>query len=398
MLLYGTLLVVLLPMLSRVLPRLPILGWSAFKGTRPTTVPSLLDAPQVVYTQSGRASIALALRLLNVRPGDRVLVPTYHCPTMIQPVVAAGAEPVFYSLDARGCPSLQYLKAADLRGVRAIIAAHYFGVPQPMGELRRFCDERSISLIEDCAHALFGMSDGRPVGSWGEYAIASLTKFFPVPEGGCLVSHQRPVLDVVLPERALVEELKTALDAVEMGARHHGFPGLNSALIAVFNLKNALRHEPTPQQTTQDAAWRRSGTSHNLLAVDPVRVTRVARWIAQHAPRSHIVAVRRRNFSHLAQLLANVPGVRVLHKVLPEGAVPYVFPVLVEGADEKYHRLRASGIPIYRWDDIWPTTPSLAGDVGQVWTRSVFQLGCHQDLSLQDLESIAQQVRRVCIQ
>jgi aspartate/methionine/tyrosine aminotransferase len=75
------------------LPRLPVLGWAAFAGERQAPLPSVLDQRNVLFTTSGRAAIALALRALGVAPGDRVLVPTYHCPTMIAPVVSTGADP-----------------------------------------------------------------------------------------------------------------------------------------------------------------------------------------------------------------------------------------------------------------------------------------------------------------
>jgi perosamine synthetase len=380
-------------MQSRVLPRLPILSWSAFKGARHGGVPSLLDAQQLVYTQSGRAAIALALRLLAVGPGDRVLVPTFHCPTMIAPVVAAGAEPVFYALDATGYPSMDHLHSLGSKPARAMLAAHYFGLPRPMASLRRFCDLHDMALIEDCAHTFFGSSDGRPVGSWGDFAIASLTKFFPVPEGGCLASGSRSLGDQALPRRSIVAELRTAFDAIEIGSRHEGFPGLNTALRATFELKTALltkwRSSDQETQHKDDVP----GSARYLAALNPTQPTRVARWIVQHASLSSIVSARRRNYLHLIERLSDIPGLQVLHPTLPEGAVPYVLPLLAERPEARYHRLRISGVPIFRWDDTWTTMPKVEGDVGVIWARSLFQLGCHQDLRLDDLETIARQLR-----
>jgi len=81
-------------------PRLPVFGWSAFSGERAAPVPAVLDARYRRFTTSGRAAIEVALRVLGVGPGDKVLVPTYHCPTMIAPVVRSGAEPAFYPITA----------------------------------------------------------------------------------------------------------------------------------------------------------------------------------------------------------------------------------------------------------------------------------------------------------
>ena len=163
---------------------------SPARGKR--TCPASSISRNVVFTSSGRAAIALALRDLGIRPGDRVLVPTYHCPTMIAPVAAAGATPLFFPLDEKGTPRIAELAKWDLSRVRAMIAAHYFGLPQPMARIRQFCDDRGIALIEDCAHAMFGEADGKPIGAHGHYAIASLTKFLPTVDGGCLVYGRSP--------------------------------------------------------------------------------------------------------------------------------------------------------------------------------------------------------------
>src|SRR5205807_5356794 len=113
--------------------------------------------------------------------------------------------------------------------------------------VRAFCDANAISLIEDCAHAVFGVSDGRPVGHWGDIAIASLTKFFPVPEGGMIVSSTRPLDELELSRRGWLDELKAVADAIQLGTEHRGFAGLNAVLRRVFRMKNWLRRRYIPK-------------------------------------------------------------------------------------------------------------------------------------------------------
>ena len=379
----------------RNIPRLPVLGWNSFKGPRDSDVPSVLDARELVYTQSGRAAIALALRLLAIGHGDKVLVPTYHCPTIIVPIVAAGAEPVFYPLDVSGSPSMEFLEQHSGSGVPAILVALYFGIAQPMLRLRRLCDDAGIALIEYSAHALFGTADGRSVGSWGDFAIASLTKFLPVPEGGCLVSNIRSLSELTLQRRSVIDEVRASVDAVEIGVQHNRFPGLNHPLKALFRVKGALRRKLSSGRGSEpqpSGSMRRNGSPQTLEPAEPARAVR---WIARHAARSTIVSRRKQNYVRLAELLYKIPGLRVLHENLPENTVPYVLSVLVDDPDVKYHRLRLRGIPIYRWDEVWWSTPTLPGDVGLTWAREVFQHGCHQDLSLDDLEAMASEIRQV---
>jgi len=378
----------------RSYPRLPVLGWSAFSGEYAAPSLGVLNTRHWRYTTSGRAAIALALRVLKIRPGDKVLVPTYHCPTMIAPVVQSGAQPVFYPITASGGVDLGWLQRAAPAGARAILATHYFGIPQPMSSVRAFCDAHGIAMIEDCAHAFFGMSEGVSVGSWGDLAIASLPKFFPAPEGGLLLSATRPLTGVDFAPRGWRDEIKAVADAIELGVEHGRFPGLNTLLAGVFGIKNWWSHHNRPSDASADSSGKSAGTAiDNRL--DTCRPTVAARWIASGVRQFRIVEHRRRNYAALASRLLMVDGAHALRPELPEGVTPYVFPLYVDNPEASYQQLRSAGIPLFRWDDVWPGTPVLDGDHGLYWAQLVFQIGCHQDLSLHDIEAMATTVREM---
>jgi dTDP-4-amino-4,6-dideoxygalactose transaminase len=382
-------------------PRLPVLGWGSLFGPERDVPSAVIDLKERIFVRSGRAAIALALEALGIGRGDRVLVPTYHCPTMIAPVVAAGATPEFFPIDSAGAPDLSSLPAQRLASVRAMIAAHYFGLPQPFTPTRAFCDRNNIAFVEDCAHAMFGMAGGRPIGSWGDFAIASLTKFFPVTDGGCLASHCRPLGSLRTSSRPTLDEFKSVAAALELGVQHGRFTALTPLLRMIFPLINGLRRTaPSPYQDVASDTGTPSDANRWVLDIAGIRArgfaaTRFSRWVAQHARRERIVSLRRRNYGHLLELVAGLPGTRPLFPVLPEAAAPYVFPLFVDKPDRYYQRVRAAGIPIFRWDDCWPTTPIIEGDRGVAWATQVFQLGCHQDLAPDDLERVAAALRRI---
>ena len=110
---------------------------------------------------------------------------------------------------------------------------------------------------------------------------------------------------------------------------------------------------------------------------------------------SRIVGNRRRNYAALASGLSGIDGAHALRPDLPDDSAPYVFPLYVNAPAASYQRLRSAGIPLFRWDEVWPGTPVLDGDHGLDWAHRVFQLGCHQDLSLEDIEAMATAVREV---
>lgn len=374
------------------LPRSPVLGWATFCGPRRADSPCILDRGHTVFTTSGRAAIVQALKIAGIGPGDRVLVPTYHCPTMISPITSAGAEPVFYPIAPDGSPRLEYLDGLSVE-ISAIIAAHFFGMPQRISGIRRFCDRRGIFMIEDCAHAFFGEAEGRPIGHWGDVGIASLTKFFPVVEGGCLVSENHP-LDLILNRRGIRTEIKTIADTLELGAGYRRLTGLNTAVNGVVFAKRTWRslfNSPGPVGAGDDPE-----DSDFILdrAAADAALARSAKWLFETAHRRRIVENRQRNYRIMTELLTDLRKARPLFPLLPAHAVPYVFPLWVESPEDSYQVLRSSGIPIYRWDRLWPSTPSIEGDSGKVWANHVFQLGCHQDLSASDLAKTAEIICR----
>lgn len=385
-----------------LVPRLPVLGWGAMRGGHDSSLPALLDIPNLVWTASGRAAIAFALREMEIGAGDRVLVPTYHCPTMVAPIVAVRAQPLFYPISDTGSPQLERIANFDLQGVRCMIAAHYFGLPQPMAAIRAFCDTHKILLIEDCAHAMFGKADGQPIGTWGDYAIASLTKFFPVLEGGCLASARHSLRHAPDRSRAWRDEVRNIINVLETAVRYRRLSGMNSVLAALFSAKDALRQRkpaqlaPMPGASVAVPDIVKEGLAdfeaQSSVWAKPFRSTQ---WLAMHVNRGRVIELRRRNYLRLSEQLSNVAGARPLFPRLADDAAPYVFPLLVDSAERYYQRLRASGVPVFRWDWRWPDTPEEDDDAGARWALGVFQIGCHQDLSLDDIDAIAQTIKEL---
>ena len=299
-------------------PRLPVLSRGTLARGSSASPPCLLDEPGVVFTTSGSAAIMLALEALGIASGDCVLVPTYHCPSMISPIARRGALPVFYPIDRHGAPDLAYLERLKIRRAKALIAVHYFGLPQAMSSVRRFCDERGYRLIEDCAHALFGDSEGARIGSHGAFAVGSLTKFLPAPEGGCLIDRSNSIQESELESRSSKAELKAWVDMLELGARFGRLGRSNALLLALFRMKNLLRRAFAPDRLSESGQPASASRSDDFdLALAHARSTRVVRWLAMHVDRQRIVSARRRNYGLLAERLAGLPGARPLFPCLP---------------------------------------------------------------------------------
>jgi hypothetical protein len=334
-------------------------------------------------TRSGRSALVLALELLGVRPGDGVLVPTYHCPTMIAPVERLGAKPVFYPLDSGGLPDMRFLGTLDLSRVRAMLVAHLFGIPQSLHEMAAFCRPRGISMIEDCAHCWFGSAGDTAVGTTGDFAIGSLTKFFPVMEGGLLASARRPIKPVAERSGAFVKELRALWDMVDMSSRAHRLGVLGYVIRGIARGRNFVRRRTSgeyPAEASGSEEIEDRGRALQDPLLDPMRLTRIESWVVEHSDAVAAIEGRRRTYNELAAGLADLPGVRLLWPRCHLCWAPYVMPLLVEANNDAYAKMRRMRLPVFRWDRLWPGTPRIDGDTAPVWASGMVQIACHQSL------------------
>lgn len=126
---------------------------------------------------SGTDALYLIMRALGVGPGDEVITTPFTFIATAEAVAACGATPVFADIDPATF-NIDPARAAEkvTGSTRALIAVHLFGQPAQLDELVALCDERGITLVEDCAQAHGASYEGRRVGSFGRAAAFS---FFP---------------------------------------------------------------------------------------------------------------------------------------------------------------------------------------------------------------------------
>ena len=149
-----------------------------------------LAVPRVLLTTSCTHALEMAAILLDVSPGDEVIVPDFTFVSTANAFVLRGATPVFVdirpdtlNLDER------LLEEKVTAKTRAIVPVHYAGVGCDMEAIGEIARRREIPVVEDNAHGLFGRRGGRFLGAWGNLATLSFheTQNFNCGEGGALI-------------------------------------------------------------------------------------------------------------------------------------------------------------------------------------------------------------------
>src|SRR5690606_26820046 len=155
-----------------------------------------LDIPHMVLVNSGTSALYLALRALDIGPGDSVILPAYSFPATANVVAWTGATPIFadidpltWNLDADTVAArLSSLGAARASRIKAIMPVQAFGNPVSMGPLLSLARDRGWKIIEDAACALGSSLDGRACGTHGDFGCYSFhpRKILTTSEGGAL--------------------------------------------------------------------------------------------------------------------------------------------------------------------------------------------------------------------
>ena len=149
-----------------------------------------LGVPAVLLTTSCTHALELAAILLDLKPGDEVIVPDFTFVSTANAFVLRGATPVFVDIrsDTLNLDERLLEQKVSPR-TRAIVPVHYAGVGCDMARIGEIAARSGIAVVEDNAHGLFGSRAGRLLGTWGAMSTLSFheTKNFSCGEGGALV-------------------------------------------------------------------------------------------------------------------------------------------------------------------------------------------------------------------
>ena len=149
-----------------------------------------LGVPRVLLTTNCTHALEMSALLLELQPGDEVIVPSFAFVTTVNAFALHGAKPVFADVRADTL-NLDERLLAGLIGprTRAVVPLHYAGVACEMDPILALAREHGFTVIEDNAHGLFARYRGKLLGTFGALATQSFheTKNLTCGEGGALL-------------------------------------------------------------------------------------------------------------------------------------------------------------------------------------------------------------------
>ncbi|MCK9606066.1 MAG: aminotransferase class V-fold PLP-dependent enzyme [Methylomonas sp.] len=382
------------------IPPSALLDFVTNKRPVKTDVPSILSIKDARFTTSGRASIALALEHANITTGDEVLIPAYHCEAMVAPARWLGATTIFYKINPDTSIQLEDIDAKITSKTRAIIVTHYFGFEQQLQQIRALCTKHAIVLIEDCAHALFGLSSGQPIGTTGDYAVASCMKFLPIYEGGLICSTSRDISDIKLSSPSLIFQIKSAINCLEAAVFYHRLGLLGRLINASFKLKDKLWAFLKSLKPDRQGIGLGPSSSEGGFGLDEAWIHKTmsifSDRIVRNAELSYMAEQRRQNYQTLHQSLQTLPGCHPLFPALPDHTVPWVYPLYVSHPEKYFLTLKMQGVPVWRFGEFLDA--AVTKDVCPIsveYSKHIFQFPCHQSLTPGEIDWMLNKIKEI---
>ena len=166
---------------------------------------NLHGARYALPVSNGSTAIEVALRSLDIRPGQEVIVPPYTFISTVTSVLMVGAVPVFADIN----PQSYCLDPDDVQGrigpnTRAIMPVHLAGHLADMPRLKEVADSKNLALIEDCAQAIDADLNDKKAGTWGDLGTFSFqsNKTLTCGEGGLILTNDSQLAEKVVALRA----------------------------------------------------------------------------------------------------------------------------------------------------------------------------------------------------
>lgn len=144
---------------------------------------------------SGTAALGIAMAACGVGAGDEVIVPPFTFVATVEAVLMAGAVPVFAEIDETLCLAPEAIEAALTPATKAVVPVHMCGSMARIDEIKQFCDNKGLVLLEDACQSVGATYQGKALGSFGKAGCFSFdpVKTITCGEGGAVITNDKAI-------------------------------------------------------------------------------------------------------------------------------------------------------------------------------------------------------------
>lgn len=175
--------------ISKALEMASLVGDGHFNDKVVDLLEERLEGASVLTTTSGTHALELAMLLIDIKPGDEVILPSFTFTSTANAIMLFGGVPVFVDIN----PSTLSIEAGEIekkigKKTRAIMPVHYGGIGCQMDSIMELAKKNNLYVVEDAAQVVGSKYLDKPLGTWGHIGCYSFhgTKNFISGEGGAI--------------------------------------------------------------------------------------------------------------------------------------------------------------------------------------------------------------------
>jgi dTDP-4-amino-4,6-dideoxygalactose transaminase len=205
----------------------------------------------LVPASLGRYAIYRILEMLRIGSDEEILVPSYHCLAMIEPIRRYGCGLRFYRVRMGLQTHLEDITKALGPRTRAVLLVHYFGMFQKeTAAIKKFLEEHHIFLVEDCAHVIPRWQE--PTGGIGDISVYSPRKYLASMDGAIIrINNPRFVNRIRNSRLPLLLEAKNMKNLLEEYLLHGRNRLLRELYLKVERRVNSTLRQAVGKKTSE---------------------------------------------------------------------------------------------------------------------------------------------------
>lgn len=360
------------------------------------------DGENVRYTYKARGAIFLYLRSLRTERKE-VLIPSYHCPTMVYAIERAGFVPRYYGVREDLSIDIDSLKSTLGSNTAIVLVINYFGFSASIDAVRALSQEQGALVLEDCSHSFLQANPTKLAGGRGSASVYALWKLIPSGVGGMALLNvqSEPIAKPKggISHKAWLRHIKHLAEQVIASILLH-------SKSTEKNKKSSgqTRWEPNLLQASMgDATLEEIYRQYPNVTEDfESRIPALQKFILRHTKLDKVVDARRRNYRVLQDALHGCGRAKSLFDTLPDAVVPWCFPLRIKHRRKFDFRMRELGVPLFTFGE--KLHPSLFADEGlseelksiaRSLRDSILCIGIHQNLDVGVLQAAGRAIAEV---
>lgn len=351
----------------------------------------------VFICQKARGALYQIFCSLDDSLGKTILVPAFHCPTVVQPAVLAGYNVRFYKINQDLSIDSDEINNMITEDIAAIVVIQYFGFPVNSDAIKETASRNNCVIIEDWSHSFLQTAPLRLAGSNESIATYSFWKIVPCVVGGGFINRSCYKLDVKnhLNKSSVVENLKINKRIIESFINLSNSEALKKALKKIESLRtkqantNLISEESeklTPPVATEADHY---PIEPSFFAKDlPI----LSNALLYRADLEDIAKRRRENFNTYLELTSVINSITPFFSNLPDDVCPWAFPILLESRNQFDYKLRKEGVPFFTFgEQLHPLVNDKklispeARNISQYLSNSTLCLSAHQKINRKNI-------------